>query len=174
MRIKNGLVVGVILLFIGVAVQPSIADNPISSDNVEDCSICPKVSTRLIVRLKSIFDRFEMYDNIQYIISKNHPKIIDIYQKIYYKISEYNQNNGNGRESLCNLLWINIYNLAIKDVFFSNLGDDLEHSNPILCLISYSLAYMYFFRILIVGAFGLIIGCFDYWFEPYFVIDYNV
>ena len=36
--VKNGLAVGVILLFIGVAVQPAIAVNPISSDNEENCN----------------------------------------------------------------------------------------------------------------------------------------
>ena len=42
--VKNGLVVVVILLLVGVAVQPVIAVNPISTDNEGDCSICPKVS----------------------------------------------------------------------------------------------------------------------------------
>jgi len=57
--VKNGLVMVVIVLFIGVAVQPSIAINPISSDNEEDCSICPKVIKTHLVRLKEILLRFE-------------------------------------------------------------------------------------------------------------------
>ena len=35
----------VILLFIGIAVQPSIAVNPISSDNEDDCEICPSLNS---------------------------------------------------------------------------------------------------------------------------------
>jgi hypothetical protein len=49
----------VILLFVGVAVQPSIAINPISSDNEDDCSICPKVS-----KLKELGKYQELFDRI--------------------------------------------------------------------------------------------------------------
>jgi len=56
---SKGLVVGVILLFIGISVQPALAINTISSDNEEDCSICLKVGKLQDVRLKRLLDRFE-------------------------------------------------------------------------------------------------------------------
>ena len=34
--VKNSLVVSIILLFVGIAIQPAIAVNPISYDNEED------------------------------------------------------------------------------------------------------------------------------------------
>ena len=61
--LKNGLVVGVILLFIGIAIQPAIAVNPISTDNEDDCDICPKISNLHLVRLRSLINRVETPDN---------------------------------------------------------------------------------------------------------------
>ncbi len=85
--VKNGLVVGVILLFIGIAFQPAVAVNPISADNEEDCSICPKVSKLQIVRLKSLINRVETLDNKLSVISKHNPEIAEKYQELSDEIT---------------------------------------------------------------------------------------
>ncbi len=57
--LNRELVVGVILLFIGIAVQPSIAVIPISSDNEEDCNIChPFSNLQEIEKYKELSNRF--------------------------------------------------------------------------------------------------------------------
>ena len=38
------LSVGITILFLGLAINPAVAVNPISSDSNDDCEICPKVS----------------------------------------------------------------------------------------------------------------------------------
>jgi hypothetical protein len=80
--IKNVLVVGVILLFISIAFQPAIAVNPISSDNEEDCDICPKVSKTHLVRLKSLINRVETIKNKLLPMSKYNTKFVEKYQEL--------------------------------------------------------------------------------------------
>ena len=169
------LAVAVILLFIGLGVQPAIAITPNTSDSEDDCNLCPKKISKLPLSLiEKLLDRREKYNNHLSVLSKYCPELEDKYQDFYYRILEqnqllrnYKQDKSNGRESICNLLGFHIWNLAVRDVFFTNLADDLIYTNPILGIISYILAYMYYFRILIIGAFGSIIGCLEYWFENY-------
>ncbi len=91
--VKNGLVVAIVLLFIGVAVQPSIAVNPIPSDNEEDCDICPKSSSLHLVRLKSLINRVETLDNKLSVMSKHNPKVADKYQELSDKIITLSEMN---------------------------------------------------------------------------------
>ena len=52
------LVVGITILFLGLSIQPTIAVNPISTDNEEDCSICPMVSKlKELGKYQKLFDR---------------------------------------------------------------------------------------------------------------------
>ena len=45
-------------MFVGVAVQPAVADTPISSYNEEDCDICPKVSKlKVVEKYQELSDR---------------------------------------------------------------------------------------------------------------------
>jgi hypothetical protein len=51
-------VVGITILFLGLSIQPSIAVKPISSDNEDDCSICPKISKlKELGKYQELFDR---------------------------------------------------------------------------------------------------------------------
>ena len=170
------LVVVIIVIFIGVGIQPAYTVNVSNhiSDSEDDCNLCPKVREQHLVLIKSLLNKTENYDSQLSVLSNPNHELDDIYQDFFYRILEqnqlvrnYEQNKSNGRESICNLLWFHIWNLAVRDVFFTNLGDNIIYTNPILGVISYFLAYMYYFRILTIGAFGLIIGCFDYWFENY-------
>ena len=82
----KGLVVGVILLFIGISIQPAFAINSISSDNEEDCSICPKVSKQHLVRLKSLINRAESLNNKLLVMSKLYPEVAEKYQELSDRI----------------------------------------------------------------------------------------
>ena len=93
MRIKNGLVMVVILLFMGVAVQPAIAVNPISTDNEEDCSICPKVSKQHLVRLRSLINRVETLNNKLSVLSKLYPEVAEKYQELSDRITTIKEMN---------------------------------------------------------------------------------
>jgi len=84
--VKNGLVLGVILLFIGVVFQPSVAVNPISSDNEEDCDICPKVSNQHLVRLRSLIDKVETLNNDISLMSRLNPEVVEKYQELSDRI----------------------------------------------------------------------------------------
>jgi len=84
---KNGLAVGVILLFIGVTVQPAIAVNPISSDNEENCNICPKIS-----KLQLVEKYQELSDSITTFTEMNK------------KINPVTTREDN--QTICKILWI--------------------------------------------------------------------
>ena len=84
---KNGLAVGVILLFIGVTVQPAIAVNPISSDNEENCNICPKISKlQLVEKYQELSDSITTFTEMNKKINPVTPR-------------EDNQ-------TICKILWI--------------------------------------------------------------------
>ena len=101
--VKNGLVMVVILLFIGVAVQPSIAVNPNSSDNKDDCNLCAKkVSKPYLVLLKSLINRAETLNNKLSVISKFHPKLTEEYQELLDKITTLKEMN---KEYISDVSW---------------------------------------------------------------------
>ena len=143
----KGLVVSVILLFIGVAVQPSIAINPVSSDNEEDCDICPKVSNLHIVRLKSLINRFEKYDNLLSVLSKHNPEFEKKYQVLSNRLSTLKELNKEIKSYypypiICNILLI-IYGIGciIRDIWNEFLPNNLILSLlflPIFIVCGYS------------------------------------
>jgi hypothetical protein len=114
------LIIGVIILFVGVGVQPAFAVDV--SNNEDECNLCPKVSKKNI--------RGDM-------------------------------------SPLCGIIGGRLFSLLFLDVIFTNLAEDLENSNPILSLISSSIATIYFIRVLIFGLIFSIFGCWDDWFDPY-------
>jgi len=87
------IVVGITTLFLGLAIQPSIAVNPISSENEDDCSICPKVSKPHLVRLKRLLDRFEKYNERLSVISKHNPEVEGKYQELSDRINPLSEMN---------------------------------------------------------------------------------
>lgn len=92
MRIKNGLVVGVVLLFIGVAIQPAIAVNPISSDNDDECNLCAKkVSKSQLALLKNSLNRIEKYDIQLSALSKLKPEVAEEYQELSDRITTFTE-----------------------------------------------------------------------------------
>jgi len=75
--VKKSLVAGIIVLFIGVGIQPAFA-NEISinrpSENKEDCG-CQVADNFDIVRLERLLDRLKGYTKTLLFLSKNNPKI---------------------------------------------------------------------------------------------------
>ena len=115
---KNILtVVGITILFLGISINPAVAVNPINSDNEEDCSICPKISSLHLVRLKSFIDRLEINDNKLSVISKYHPKVKEKYQELSDRIRTLKE-----------------MNKEIKP----------EHPYPIICSILFSITFLFF------------------------------
>jgi hypothetical protein len=85
----KSLVVGVIVLFIGVGVQPAFALNESASisDDEDDCNLCPKVSKQHIVRIKDLIDRLDTLNTKLSKVSKLNPEIEENYQEISDRIS---------------------------------------------------------------------------------------
>ena len=80
--ICNALAVAVIILFLGVGINPAIATvEPETSD--EDCNICPNVSNQPIDRIKNLVDKIEKNKNKLSILSKNNPEVKAKYNEIY-------------------------------------------------------------------------------------------
>ena len=72
--LSKTLVVGVIVLFIGVAVQPAFADvsNTSVSDNDDGCNLCAKkVSKQHLTLIESLLNRLEKYDNQLLVLSNS-------------------------------------------------------------------------------------------------------
>jgi len=117
------LTVAVILLFLGLVIQPSVAVQLDTSENEEDCKLCPKISK---------------------------------------------QNIGNTRKTICDILGIFLLRLIIKDVMLANFIDDIEDTNPILCLISTTFVSIIFIRLLFIAYLSIkLFSCDDYWVNPY-------
>ena len=69
------LVVGVIVLFIGVGIQPAIAVTPNTADSEEECNLCPKVSNLHLVLLERMLNRVETLTSKLSVVSKLNPLI---------------------------------------------------------------------------------------------------
>ena len=88
------LVIGVIVLFIGLGIQPAFAVTLDTFDFEDDCEICPKLSKQHIVRIKSLLDRLEKYDNELSVLSKLNPENEEKYQElsnIHSRLKEMNK-----------------------------------------------------------------------------------
>jgi len=115
------LVVGVIVIFIGIGIQPAFAFTPNISNN--NCELCPKIDSE--------------------------------------------QNSGNARKTICDILGILLLRLIIKDVLLANFIDDIEDTNPFLCLISTTFVSIVFIRLLFIAFIGIkLFSCDDYWVNP--------
>lgn len=90
------LVLGIIVLFIGVGIQPAIANNvsiTTASDSEEDCNLCPKVSTSRFVRLKSLLNRLDTFGNRLSVISKQNSIVEGKYQELIRRIIIFKEIN---------------------------------------------------------------------------------
>ncbi len=139
------LVIGVIILFIGIGIQPAIASNisiTKTSDSEDECNLCPSVTKKNLVRLKGIVNSIDKYDNILSKFSKRDPQIAVKYQELSNVIFnsnnelEYNlpiQNN----MSICDILVLLLFPILMFGSPFFKLYDySVENSKLLLLFIS--------------------------------------
>ncbi len=93
---KKGLVVGIIVLFIGVGIQPAFA-NEVSITNKtseveEDCN-CNPVSNLHLIRLERMLNRVESYTNIISIFSYRNPVIKEKFEELSNEITSLREMN---------------------------------------------------------------------------------
>ena len=91
--VYKSLVVGVIVLFIGVGIQPAFAVTPDTSDSDEDCNICPKVSNLRLVLLERLVNRFETLISKLSVVSKLNPVIDEKYKELSDAITTFKEMN---------------------------------------------------------------------------------
>jgi hypothetical protein len=77
------LVVGVIVLFVGMGVQPAVAVTPDTNESEDDCNLCAKkVSKSQLTLLENSLNRLEKYENQLSILSKQYPQFEEKYKEI--------------------------------------------------------------------------------------------
>jgi hypothetical protein len=82
-------VVGVIVLFVGIGIQPAFANvsNTMKSEKDDDCDICPKISNQEIVRLNSMIYKLRILNKTLSLLSSYNSKYKEKYQDFSNKIS---------------------------------------------------------------------------------------
>jgi hypothetical protein len=144
----KGLVVGIVVLFIGVVVQPAYAVDTKQSidDNMsEDCKECNEVSDANLIKLKSLLNRIEQRTKLLLVLSKNNPEIKDNYDKLADTISKLNTLGL--REAIC--IWLSA---IIIDIMFNILPYYLE------LIYEYWMAYRFILSFLTSCIFMMYVG----------------
>jgi hypothetical protein len=81
MKKKILTILGIVILFLGVGIQPAIAVTPNTSGIENDCNLCPKkVSKPSLVLIQSLLDRLKYYDNE-----------LSVLTKFYFRIGVYKE-----------------------------------------------------------------------------------
>ncbi len=172
---KKGLVVGIIVLFIGVGFQPAFA-NEVSitnktSDVEEDCN-CNPVSNLHLIRLERMLNRLEIHTKILSIFSKYNPEFKEKYQEISNRISTLKETNNELKLGssdwdypiICEILLIIItpvddLALYIIEILEGDVESFLDAIiRIILTPIMASILFLYFYLL----AFGVSFGCLEF------------
>lgn len=87
--VKKILVIGITVLFLGIGIQPAIAEIPLSNDSEdeEECDICPKLNNIQLFKIKSLLLRLETLVNELSVISKKDPIVELKYQEFSKRFS---------------------------------------------------------------------------------------
>jgi hypothetical protein len=162
--LSKTLVVGVIVLFIGVGIQPAFAVTSDTPDNNDDCKLCPKVSKSHLILIRSLLNRLEKYDNQQSELSKVNPEFEKKYQEISNKIKNLKDINSSINTKwdfpiICSILGI----IALSFGTIAYIIDLFLQQNPpaFLYLIFELLFYLFDGFFVIIGAIFLL-GCTDF------------
>lgn len=99
---RKGLVAGIIVLFIGIIVQPAFANeitNVRPSENIDDCN-CQVDDYYDIVRVKSLLNRadrllnrVEIFTNLIFLMSKDNPEVTEDCEELSKKITTLKEIN---------------------------------------------------------------------------------
>jgi hypothetical protein len=112
------LVVGIIVLLLGIGIQPAIAVNHNATHTEDDCEICPKISNQNIVLIKSLFNRLKIFEKQLSVLSRFNPEFEEKYQEMSEGISTIQGLNIG--DDLCTILGaIVIITMSIVSISFS-------------------------------------------------------
>jgi len=156
---KNILIcVGITILFLGLAIQPSIAVNPISADNEDDCSICPKVSSLHLVGLKDLINRVETLNNKLSVGVKHNPDVAEKYQELSEGITTLTKMSKESKPDkdypiICDILLMVFITSGLKAAFIEFFAEIVY---PILGNITNLVILNFFYDINFLKAFAII------------------
>jgi hypothetical protein len=168
--VKNGLVVAVVLLFVGISIKPAIAVNPISTDTENDCSICPKVSKLQLVRLKSLIEKLKINDNKLSVMSKHHPQVAKRYQEVSDGITTLTDMNKELKPDrdyprICDIILILALPFIILwDEILSPIWEKIDE-NSLIGRLMYPFLLLLMVGGLSLGALFIVLDCSD--FDPF-------
>jgi hypothetical protein len=186
--LKKGLVIGIIVLFIGIAVTPSInagitikkdiqviIDNLVieTSDVEENCN-CEDVIKSNIHRNEELLNKLEVNNNVISILSKHNLETTEKYKELLDIIPKFSmivdkptsiQSSSDYPYFLCAMLAAATLSFYSLFVYYIGLAEKYEN-NEILHKIFYSIA-LYF------GNLFMYYGClfFDYCGEPIYALN---
>jgi hypothetical protein len=160
---KKGLVVGIIVLFIGVGVQPALAvdtKQSIDDNKDEECRECNEVCDADLIKLKSLLNRIEQRTKLLLVLSKNNPEIKNNYDKLDDMISKLNTL---GLREICIWLFNIFYDIYIFTIpYYEELAwDYYSQYRLILAFISFSIGMMYLGLIVIGSSIFYSLNCDD-------------
>jgi hypothetical protein len=163
---KKVVVVGIIVLFIGVGVQPSFA-NEVSitaiSNNEDDCNCEPISNLHLVIReilsnkLDRLLNRLEVYTGIILILYRYNPDVTEKFEELSNEIITFKEINNalklnvefGLRDEFCDAL---DYYIDLLDGYIDELNILMAENPeliPILYLIRLTLK-MYYYPLLII------------------------
>ena len=130
MHKKILIAIGIVILFLGVTIQPAIATVE-SKTSDDDCNLCSKkVSKSHLERLTTLFERLEKCDNQLSEQSKLYPELEEKYQDLSNRfttltllneIIKLNSNWFLGYIVICSFLLVAIIILLIPEIILENL-----------------------------------------------------
>jgi len=85
--LNKGLAIAVIILFVGVGIQPAYAINSDASEIDDDCNLCLKVNKQFVFKIKSLICKIEVNRNKLSKLSKYNPDIEEKFTKISSRFS---------------------------------------------------------------------------------------
>ena len=157
------LVVAVIVLFVGMGVQPAVAVTPETTENDDDCDLCPKkVSKSHLVLIESLLNRIDKYDTQLSALSKQYPEFEEKYKEISEGMMSLREVNKylESDEPMDDYPYPIICNILRVITLISALAGYLFYMAIIPHLILMLLFYPTFY---ILFGIGLQIGCWDDW-----------
>ncbi len=85
------LAIGIIVLCIGVGIQPVFAvdtkQSIVKKESVEDCG-CEEIDSRHLVRFERQLNRWEVYSKVLLVLSKYNPELREIREELTIEISK--------------------------------------------------------------------------------------
>ena len=143
--LKNSIVFGVILLFLGVGFQPALSNeistNPVSVD--EDCFECQPVNRVDLLKVKLLLIRVEAFTNIILSRFSHIQEIREKCEEASERISEISELNEN--VFVCNFLFIAVIFIVAIVELTDMILNPFEQGSPIFILIGTLLSPWYLF-----------------------------